>query len=493
MDNTEAVAAFWKEYEKYSGMWQSIEVRALLGGRQEEWIVLTAYFCLRDRKPASFGASTLFDGAGVKVVHEWRPISESTAIVQSLSQETMGFSGLEARLPFTLDGRTRSYDFNVAVAKSHELRVPPFGEIVLSAFSDTIDRFVDMNRIQTELRNWGYPQGLVEMTRERFGTSIDAHSRRAWVGIIGPKYLVADGVGLPDTAIVRPLVGTSVANSDVRVRYEAQGQTGQDILQKGTLSLQNAHRATEEQFDRLNLNIALPEGTNRARLSFFYKNNYIPVDSIVVPVVPKSSRSTAMHALGSLTEPRGRGHVESALDMLRQSLGVTGHVLDASQFEGGVATLLTLAGYRVISLGKGKAFDIQGIDLLAFQEEIRQMVAVSCTIDNRLSNKVEGLLKRVSVLRKTMTGWEVCGIVFAPLRRKDITIGSYLDLAHAGLGLALRNEIRQLLEFASSKRSSRDNLSQLGGEAACLSGIIPAWPELFNHPFDLRIEGDDLE
>ena len=379
MNDTEAVAAFWKEYEKYSEMWQSIEMRALLGRSQEEWVVLAAYFCLRDRKPASFEASTLFDGAEVKVVHEWRPISELTVVVQSLAQETMGFSGLKARLPFTLGGWTRPYDFNIAAAKSHELQVPPFGEIILSASTDTIDRFVDMNRIQTELRNWGYPQGLVEMTRERLGTSIDAHSRRAWVGIIGPKYLVADGAGSPGSAIARPLVGTSVANSEVRVRYEAQGRTEQDILQKGTLSLQDAHRAAEEQFDRLNLTIAVPEGTNRVRLSFFYKDGYIPVDSIVVPVVSKSSTSTAIHALGSLTEPRGRGHVESALDMLRQSLGISGSVADASQFEGGVATLLTLAGYRVISLGKGKAFDIQGIDLLAFQEETRQMVAVSCT------------------------------------------------------------------------------------------------------------------
>ena len=99
--------------------------------------------------------------------------------------------------------------------------------------------------------------------------------------------------------------------------------------------------------------------------------------------------------------------------MLRQSLGIKSAIADQERFELGVATLLTLDGFHVLYIGKyfGKGFDIPGVDLLAFDEETKQLYAISCTIDNKFSNKIEGLLSQVNKLRESMNEWNVRGMI----------------------------------------------------------------------------------
>jgi hypothetical protein len=102
--------------------------------------------------------------------------------------------------------------------------------------------------------------------------------------------------------------------------------------------------------------------------------------------------------------------------MLGQSLGIGSTITDRERFELGVATLLTLNGFHVIYIGKyfGKGFDISGVDLLVFREEAKQLFAISCTIDNRFSNKIEGLLSQVNKLRESLHEWNVRGMVGLP-------------------------------------------------------------------------------
>lgn len=148
------------------------------------------------------------------------------------------------------------------------------------------------------------------------------------------------------------------------------------------------------------------------------------------------------------------------------------------------------AGLRVVFVGSyfGKGFDAGGVDLLAFQPSSRHAWAVSCTIGNKLSDKVESLLMKVSQLAENLPDWTVLGSLVAPVARRDVTFGGYLDAYHAGIGLMLRYEIGRLYDAANISEASAGDLAVelLSPEiyAARLSDSSPEW-------FELWLAGDD--
>ena len=134
--------------------------------------------------------------------------------------------------------------------------------------------------------------------------------------------------------------------------------------------------------------------------------------------------------------------------------------IDAQGFELGVWTLLTVSGLHVLHLGKvlGKGFDLPGVDLMAFAEREKEIILISCTIDNKLSQKIEPLLSQLNTVRKKMPDWLVKGAIFAPIDRGDVTLGSFSDATETDISVLLRLEIQEILSIvrgASADASAR--------------------------------------
>jgi len=106
----------------------------------------------------------------------------------------------------------------------------------------------------------------------------------------------------------------------------------------------------------------------------------------------------------------------------------------------------------------GKGFDLPGVDLLAFHRENKEIVLISCTIENRLSNKIEPLLQQLNAVREKSKDWSVKGAIFAPIERRDVTVGSFADATEADISILLRSEIKEILDIireASADTSER--------------------------------------
>jgi len=122
--------------------------------------------------------------------------------------------------------------------------------------------------------------------------------------------------------------------------------------------------------------------------------------------------------------------------------------------------LFTVSGLHVLHLGKalGKGFDLPGVDLMAFAEREKEIILISCTIDNKLSQKIEPLLSQLNTVRK-MPDWSVKGAIFAPIDRGDVTLGSFSDATETDISiLLLRLEIQEILSIvkgASADASAR--------------------------------------
>lgn len=158
----------------------------------------------------------------------------------------------------------------------------------------------------------------------------------------------------------------------------------------------------------------------------------------------KATILTAFEALGQIT---GRDDYETLWDRFTRWLGVQDKAIDAQGFELGVWTLLTISGLHVLHLGKvlGKGFDLPGVDLMAFAEREKEIILISCTIDNKLSQKIEPLVSQLNTVRKKMPDWSVKGAIFAPIDRRDVTLGSFSDATEADISVLLRLEIQEIL------------------------------------------------
>ena len=110
-------------------------------------------------------------------------------------------------------------------------------------------------------------------------------------------------------------------------------------------------------------------------------------------------------------------------------------------------TLLTISGLHVLHLGKafGKGFDLPGVDLLALAEREKEIILISCTIDNKLSQKIEPLVSQLNTVRNKMPDWSVKDAIFAPIDRGDITLGSFSDATEADISILLKLEIQEIL------------------------------------------------
>ena len=95
---------------------------------------------------------------------------------------------------------------------------------------------------------------------------------------------------------------------------------------------------------------------------------------------------------------------------------------------------------------------------MAFAEREKEIILISCTIGNKLSQKIEPLLNQLNALKKKMPGWLVKGAIFAPIDRRDVTLGSFLDAIETDISVLLRLEIQEILTIvrgASADASAR--------------------------------------
>lgn len=454
----QALSEFKAQFERYCSIWKSIEIRALFALRGEDWVILKVMAYLRDTEPVQYGYKLMFDGVNLRAIIEHRNIDSIWGLVEEMSNGRVCVGDTEAVIGPDTRPQEGRFGFHMSHSRSERSPERTFPYFILYLSLGHVHEYVDENEIHRLLYSYGYHGGLQEFSVAKIGEPVGG-SYVTYFGVVAPIYLLAYGESEPGYIRAVVFCGETVKPDDVSMRYELYGKTEAEILRQDKIVFVQEDKHFSEDHTYLERKIAISEEVLSARLSVFYQQNEIPADSFNVLVGGvKASILTAFEALGQIAES-GKKY-ETLWDRFTRWLGVENRALDAQAFELGVGTLLTVSGLYVLHLGKvfGKGFDLPGIDLLAFAEQEREIVLISCTIENKLSEKVEPLLRQLNAVREKMPDWSIRGAIFAPIERRDVTLGSFSDATEADISVLLRSEIKEILDIvrgASADASQR--------------------------------------
>jgi len=448
---------FKAQFEKYCSMWKSIEIRALFALKEEHWVILKVMAYLRDTEPTQYGHKLMFDGVNLRAMIEHRKIDSIWTLVDEMRSGRVRVGDTEAVIGTGVSPQESSFGFYMSRSRSerHPERIFPYFTLYSSLGS--VNEHVDENEINRLLYSYGYQGGLQEFSVAKTGEPVGG-SYVIYFGIVAPIYLVAYGESEPGYIKAIVLCGEGIKPDDVTLRYELYGKTEAEILRQDKLVFTQDDKHFREVNTYLERKIAVPQEALSARLLVHYQNNEIPADSFNILIGGvKATILTAFEALGQIA---GKGAYETLWDRFTRFLGVQNKAIDADSFELGVWTLLTISGLHVLHLGKvfGKGFDLPGVDLMAFAEREKEIILISCTIDNKLSQKIESLVSQLNTIRNKMPDWSVKGAIFAPIDRRDVTLGSFSDATEADISVLLRLEIQEILSIvkgASADASAR--------------------------------------
>jgi hypothetical protein len=451
------LSEFKAQFERYVSMWKSIEIRALFALKEEHWVILKVMAYLRDTEPTQYGHKVMFDSLNLRAIVEHRKIDSIWTLVDDMCTGKIHVGDTDAVIGTGVPPQKGSFGFYISHSRSGRRPEQIFPYFTLYLSLGSVHEHVDENEINRLLYSYGYQGGLQEFSIAKTGDPVGG-SYVVYFGIVAPIYLVAYGESELGYIKATILCGEGIKPDDVTLRYELYGKTEAETLRQDKLVFSQDDKQFKEGNTYLERKIAVPQEALSTRLLVYYRNNEIPADSVNILIGGvKATILTAFEALGQIT---GKGAYATLRDRFTSYLGVQNKTIDAGEFELGVWTLLTISGLHVLHLGKvfGKGFDLPGVDLLAFAEREKEIILISCTIDNKLSQKIEPLLSQLNAVRNKMPDWSVKGAIFAPIERADITLGSFLDAAESNISVLLRREIHEILtitEGASADASAR--------------------------------------
>jgi len=453
----EALSKFKTQFERYCSIWKSIEVRALFALKEEQWVILKVMAYLRDTEPMEYGHKLMFDGVNLRAIIEHRKIDSILTLLEEMRSGRVRVGDTEAIIGTGAPPQESSFGFYMSHSRSGKSPEQVFPYFTCYLSLGHVQEQVNESEINHLLYSYGYQGGLQEFSFAKTGEPVGG-SYVTYFGIVAPIYLLAYGESELGYIKAIVLCGEGVRPDDVTLQYELYGKTEAEVLRQDKVIFAEADKHLREGNAYLERKIAVPQEMLSARLLVFYQDNAVPADSFNILVGGiKATILTAFEALGQIT---GRDAYETLWDRFTRWLGVQDKAIDAQGFELGVWTLLTISGLHVLHLGKvlGKGFDLPGVDLMAFSEREREIILISCTIENKLSQKMEPLLKQLNTLRQKMPDWSIKGAIFAPIERMDITLGSFSDATEADISVLLRLEIAEILSIvkgASADASTR--------------------------------------
>jgi hypothetical protein len=451
------LSKFKAEFERYGSMWKSIEIRALFARKEEQWVVLKGLAYLRDTEPTQYGHKVTFDSLILRAVVEYRKIDSIWTLVDEMLTGKIHLGDTDVVIGTGVRPQESSFVSYMSPSRSGRPAEKIFPYLTLYLSLGAVHEYVDENEINRLLNSYGYQGGLQEFSVAKTGEPVGSR-HFIYFGIVAPIYLVAYGESEPGYIKASVLCGEGIKPDDVTLSYELYGKTEAKTLRQDKLVFSQDDKHVKEGNTYLERKIAVPQEALSARLLVYYRNNEIPADSFNILIGGvKATILTAFEALGQIA---GKGAYVTLWDRFTSYLGVQNKAADAGEFELGVWILLTISGLHVLHLGKvfGKGFDLPGVDLLAFAEREKEIILISCTIENKLSQKIEPLISQLNAVRNKMPDWSVKGAIFAPIERADITIGSFLDAAESNICVLLRREILEILTItkgASADASTR--------------------------------------
>jgi len=439
----QSISKFKARFEEYSSVWKSIEVRALFAKKGQEWVALKIMAYLRDNGLQEVPKIT-FDDLNLRAVVEYKSIDAIWDLVEQMRSGQVSIGGTKGTIGQGTPNES-SFGFLVDQSRSGRSPEPLFPYFTLYLSLGPVNQYVDENEINKTLYSYGYRGGLQEFSVAKIGDPVGG-SYVTYFGIVAPIYLLVDAEYEPGYLKTIVYCEENIEPGDITLRYELYGKTqAESILQDEIIfSPQNRNQKWDKAF--LEGKIAIPPEVLSGRLTLFYRQIKPPADSLNVFIHGvKASILDILGCMGKIQE--GGARFETLLDRLTQWLGVQQKAIDAERFEMAVWTLLTLSGLRALNLGKvfGKGFDLPGVDILAFHESTKRAILVSCTIENKLSGKIEPLLQQLNAVKNRMEGWTVNAAILAPIERKDITLGSFSDAIASGIAILLKPEITQIL------------------------------------------------
>ena len=444
-----SLSKFRTQFEKYSSMWKSLEIRAVFAFKDSHWVSLKVMAYLKDSKPTQYGYRLTFDSPNLRCVIENREIDAIWTLIDEIKSGRVHIGDIEAYMGSGSPVQEQNLDFYMSQSRSGEPPEPSFPYFNLYLSLGSVHDYIDENEINHLLYSYGYPGGLQEFSTAKIGDPVGG-SYVVYFGIIAPILLIAYGESEQGYILAEVICGESIRPEDVTLRYEIYGKTEFELLREDKVVFTEANKRNNEGVKLLEKKLSIAKEASSARLMVFYKNLELPSDSTNVLIGGvKASILTAFETLGQVS---GKNSYETLWDKFIRSLGTQNKAVDADAFELSIWTLLTLSGLRALHLGKafGKGFDLPGVDLLVFADREKEIILVSCTIENKISQKIEPLLSQLNALKQKMLDWSIKGAIIAPIERQDITLGSFSDAVAADISILLKLEIQEIVDLVKS-------------------------------------------
>lgn len=450
---------FKKEFEKYHDIWKSIEIRAIFALKGDQWIALKVMAYLRDTEQQRYDHKIVFDDANLKAIIEFKKIEFLDDFLDQMMNGKVIIGDIQGKFPAEDIGN--SFGFLTEQSRTGRHPEPLLPHFMTYLSLGSVGQYVDENEINRLLYSYGYRGGLQELSNAKIGAPVGG-GYNVYFAIVAALPLLLSAEYESHYVKVQIRCSETINPVDLSLQYELYGKTESDIIQIDNVTFTAQDKKLIDGILSIEKIIAVTGEISSGRLLLFYREIRPPVDAFNLFIGgAKANIPNILNVLESVgkIQDKGKGY-ETVLSSLIQWLGLSGKALDSDRFEIAIWTLLTLSGLQTIHMGKslGKGFDIQGIDLIAFQEQSKKIILASCTIDNRLSSNIEPLLQILNTVKSKMTGYDVKAAIFAPIEKNDITIGSYSDAHQSGIALVLRPEINEILNVikdASADSSTR--------------------------------------
>jgi len=167
-----AIARFKEQFEEYSPIWKSIEIRALLALKGQDWVALKVMVYLRDYVPQQYNYKVTFDDANLKGIIEYRKPEAIWELITGIQNGMISVGDIQSVMGTVPN--TRQFYFDMFPSKSGR-----FPEALLPCFKlylnfDAVNMYVDENEINRTLYTFGYQGGLPELSQAKIGEPVEA-------------------------------------------------------------------------------------------------------------------------------------------------------------------------------------------------------------------------------------------------------------------------------------------------------------------------------
>jgi hypothetical protein len=439
---------FLTNLKKYPDMWDSLELRIVAKKESDSYVVLGMQgMFLRDALPIF---EVLLDLDEVVLFRKIISINDQRLIefLNELKNDIIKIDDLTLKLNNFWRYTSQIGDKYYHNYLNIDLSWPCLG--LMSVGNKSVREIINEEITNSQLLEWGY-RDLESASSNLINIAIGG-SRYPLIYLIAPIYVKSQFEFKDGTLSATVKFHKSVDKEDLLITYNTNENKPGRIQFASDDSVDKIN-----DFIQVNKKESLSLTTKSITLWTLYKKDSIDENTIFNPFKQRLDRDPKLIAIKSLMH-REYGESESADEQFKRNLGLfrDRKGKSAEAFESAILNLMSLAGCETIFLGKG--VDAKGIDILAFLPETNNIIVISCTISNKIDNKIETLLPQLNMLKKQLEDYQLIPAIFSPIAFEDTVFTNRTNLAEHQIALLLPDDINKIYE--EIQKNSRKELRE---------------------------------